>query len=139
MAHDDLNPDKDPFGPPAVSTVVQCLHCGEQYDSYRIEWRISHDADGNPHGFWCCPIPGCNGIGFGFDILPIDPHYRDEHGGWSMSDDEDDEFDEFDELDDDFDDGFEFGDSLEFEPIDRERISPTTAPRVGRSDDDIPF
>ena len=136
MAHDDLNPDKDPFGPPAVSTVVQCLHCGEQYDSYRIEWRVEQNADGQPHGFWCCPIAGCDGKGFGFDILPIDPNYRDEDGE-SLWDDDDG--DELDELDDDFDDGFEFGDSLEFEPVDRDRISPSSAPRCRSSEDDIPF
>src|SRR5438552_1727941 len=25
-------------------------------------------------GFWCCPVPGCSGTGFGFDILPVDPN-----------------------------------------------------------------
>lgn len=134
MADNDSNPNHDPFGPPAVSTVVQCLHCGEQYDSYRIEWRVETDADGKQHGFWCCPIPGCDGIGFGFDILPIDPDYRDENGGWCGGDDEDDDF----EYDDDLADTFEIGDTLEFEPVERERISPTTTP-PGDGADDIPF
>ena len=31
-------------------------------------------------GFWCCPIPGCDGRGFCFDIFPTDPEWRDEHG-----------------------------------------------------------
>jgi hypothetical protein len=106
MAHDHLNPDNDPFGPPAISTVVHCIHCGEEYDSYRIEWRIERDLDGQSHGFWCCPMENCDGKGFGFDIFPVDPEYRDENGElmW-CSDDEDDEDDEFeDELfkDDDF-------------------------------------
>jgi hypothetical protein len=131
MADNDSNPNHDPFGPPAVSTVVQCLHCGEQYDSYRIEWRVETGADGKQHGFWCCPIPGCDGIGFGFDILPIDPNYRDENGGWCGGDDEDD--DEFDGED------FEFGDTLEFDSIDHERISPTSGPRAEPLDDDIPY
>ena len=64
MAHDSLNPDNDPFGPPAISTVVHCIHCGEEYDSYRIEWRIEHDPDGKSHGFWCCPMPRLRRQGF---------------------------------------------------------------------------
>ena len=49
-------------------------------------------------GFWCCPTPGCDGKGFGFDIFPIDPDYRDEQGNlmW-MEDDDDEEYDEVDE------------------------------------------
>lgn len=110
MAHDSLNPDNDPFGPPTISTVVHCIHCGEEYDSYRIEWRIERDADGQAHGFWCCPTPGCGGMGFGFDIFPVDPDYRDENGElmWcsdvdELDDDdfEDDELAEFDEDDED--------------------------------------
>ena len=60
----------------------------EQYQSHLIEWRIETDADGKQHGFWCCPTPDCGGMGFGFDILPTDPNYRDEHGGWVHCDDE---------------------------------------------------
>jgi hypothetical protein len=99
MADDPLDPQGDPFGPPEVSIEVECLHCGEQYDSYRIEWRVTTDADGKQHGFWCCPTPGCGGMGFGFDILPTDPDYQDERGGWVWCDDED--IDE-DDLDEDF-------------------------------------
>lgn len=95
MGYDPLNPDTDVFRPPAIPTLVGCLHCGEAYDSYRIEWRILQSATGEPHGFWCCPIPGCDGKGFGFDILPVDPDYQDERGGWVRDSDEgDDEFDE---------------------------------------------
>ena len=42
---------------------------------------------GKTQGFWCCPMPGCDGIGFGFDIFPVDPEYRDERG-WFADDDE---------------------------------------------------
>lgn len=92
--YNPLDPTGDPFGPPAISTLVACLHCGQEYDSYRIEWRIETNADGIPHGFWCCPIPGCDGTGFGFDIFPVDPEYHDEDGElmW-VSDDEDEEAD----------------------------------------------
>lgn len=79
----------DPFRPPEVAVAVQCLHCGEEYESYLIEWREGACGDGEVRGFWCCPTPGCDGIGFGFDILPTDPNYRDERGGWVWDDDSD--------------------------------------------------
>ena len=85
--YDPLDPDRDPFRPPAVPTLVACLHCGQEYDSYRIEWRVE-EAEGRAHGFWCCPVPGCGGRGFGCDILPVDPGYRDERGGWVYDDEE---------------------------------------------------
>jgi hypothetical protein len=102
--YNPLDPSSDPFGPPKISVLVSCLHCGEEYDSYKIEWRIETDADGKKHGFWCCPIEGCDGRGFGFDILPLDPNYRDERGGWVYCDDEDEEL------------GEEFEDQGDFEP-----------------------
>jgi hypothetical protein len=95
MSHNPLDPSGDPFGPPEISCEVECLHCGQQYQSYLIEWRIETDAEGNQHGFWCCPTPGCGGVGFGFDILPTDPNYHDERGGWVYDDDDDEE--EYDE------------------------------------------
>jgi len=94
MTYDPLDAQADPFRPPAVPTSVECLHCGQEYDSCLIEWRVEALADGCQHGFWCCPTPGCDGRGFGFDILPTDPEYRDERGGWVMDDEgEDDEDD----------------------------------------------
>ena len=87
---DDQPSKSDPFYPPEISILVGCLHCGQEYDSYRIEWRVEKTCDGQSHGFWCCPIPGCDGKGFGFDILPVDPDWRDERGGW-VSDDNGDE------------------------------------------------
>jgi hypothetical protein len=96
-----LDPDRDVFKPPKISTLVHCLHCNEEYDSYRIEWRLMTDNKGRPYGQWCCPISGCDGAGFLFDIFPVDPDYRDEEGNlvWDVDDDESDEFDE--EWDDD--------------------------------------
>ena len=41
MSRDPLSPEGDPFGPPAIPTLVGCLHCGEEYESYRIEWRYA--------------------------------------------------------------------------------------------------
>lgn len=91
--------DNDPFRPPKQPTLVGCLHCGEEYESYLIEWRESVAADGKREGFWCCPIPGCSGAGFGFDILPVDPNYRDENGGWTSGTEDDDDWDEADGID----------------------------------------
>ncbi|MBN2578594.1 MAG: hypothetical protein JXB10_06340 [Pirellulales bacterium] len=90
MSDNPLDPQADPFKPPEIPIEVHCLHCDQEYDSYLIEWRECISADGTPQGFWCCPTPGCDGIGFGFDILPTDPNYQDEHGGWVSFDDEED-------------------------------------------------
>ena len=97
------DPHADPFAPPELSTEVCCLHCGETYDSWQIEWRVSANAEGGEHGFWCCPIPDCDGKGFGFDILPTDPNYQDERGGWVFDGDDDGEDEEGDDAGD-FDD-----------------------------------
>jgi hypothetical protein len=96
--YDPLDAEVDPFHPPAIPTLVGCLHCGEEFDSYLIEWRVERDADDKPRGYWCCPTPNCDGRGFGFDIFPCDPEYRDENGELMWSDDgfdEDDLIDEF--------------------------------------------
>ena len=109
----------------------------------QIEWRVERDADGNSHGFWCCPMPGCDGKGFGFDIFPVDPEYRDENGElmW-CSDDGDDDEDEFD--DDEFDDeAFAEFDELDDEDEEEEDWllddeAPSRGPRPA-PDEDIPF
>jgi len=143
MTHDALNPDSDPFGPPAISTIVHCIHCGEEYDSYRIEWRVEHDADGGVHGFWCCPMPDCDGKGFGFDIFPVDPEYRDENGElmWCSDDEDEDEFE-----DDLFTDGeFSVVDGDDDEDDDEDEADwffDDEAPSHGslpERDEDIPF
>lgn len=101
----DDDPD-DGYGPPAIPTLVGCLHCHEEYESYMIERRRERDADGVFRWWWCCPTPGCGGRGFGNDIFPVDPEWVDSDGsrGW-VQDDSDDE-DEFDlgMADDDDDD-----------------------------------
>jgi hypothetical protein len=41
MASDDSSElSGDLFRPPEISILVACLHCGQEYDSYRIEWRV---------------------------------------------------------------------------------------------------
>ena len=66
----------DPFCPPAEPCRVRCLHCGREYDSSQIVWRSGENGS-----FWCCPTPGCGGMGFGFDIHPADsPVWEDDDG-----------------------------------------------------------
>lgn len=114
---------EDPFRPPDEPVQVRCLHCGQEYSSDQIVWRKDDD---DPQGFWCCPIEGCDGMGFQFDIHPVDSDLWidddeddladdapaiGEDGKQALLDDEDD-FEEFDiddeELappeEDDFDD-----------------------------------
>jgi hypothetical protein len=131
MTYDPLNPDNDPFGPPTIPTIVHCIHCNEEYDSYRIVWRVETCSDGKQHGFWCCPIEGCDGRGFGFDIFPVDPEYRDERTGELMwiSDDDDDE-------DEDSEYGEEFGLDDNSTSLNDE-VSPEI--NFTDRDDDIPF
>jgi len=96
---------EDCFRPPDEPCLVRCLHCGEEYTSDRIVWR--RDPDGQ--GFWCCPVDGCDGIGYTFDIHPIDGP-DGEYVGWSCFDDED-----YDEEDEDFEEDFgeEFGEEFD--------------------------
>jgi hypothetical protein len=75
----------DPFRPPAEPCEVFCIHCGNTYMSDQIVWR--QDADGK--GFWCCPVAGCDGAGFGFDIHPAD-------GSTWVDDEEEVEYDQTD-------------------------------------------
>lgn len=107
LDNDPLEPCEDGFEPPKNSVLVSCLHCGEVYESYRIEWRVQTGGDGRPHGFWCCPINNCDGVGFGFDIFPVDPDYIHEQSGEKMwvEDDvsDEDDMDDMDEFDDSHD------------------------------------
>lgn len=72
--------NQDSCRPPTSATPVKCQRCGQEYESSRIEARLEGAADGRP--LWCCPIPGCNGRGFGFNILPVNRHYHNEEGDW---------------------------------------------------------
>lgn len=122
-------PVKDGMHPPTIPEMVQCIHCGEEYDSWRIEWRVFEDEDGSSHGMWCCPMPGCDGKGFGIDIYPVDfpadGCWQDEDGReLQMVWDDDDDEEEGDDVDWEMSDG---PDSFD-EPADGDV-----------SDDDIPF
>ncbi len=124
MTHDQPPPEawEDCFHPPSLSTLVHCIHCNEEYDSWRIEWRVYTHEDGSTHGFWCCPIKECDGKGFGFDIFPVDPTYVDPDGrdmGWSNSD-EDEEGEEDEESDDEEEDDVDWDEEDDEEEEERE-------------------
>ena len=115
MPKHEPNPETDPYRPPAIPTEVCCLHCGQEYESYLIQWREETDDRGHLHGFWCCPTPGCDGKGFGFDIFPTDPEYRGADGEpmWFTVDDDEEDEDEaaeaFADETEPFDDSFDLG------------------------------
>lgn len=136
-----LEPDPY-FCPPPVPTLVHCIHCNAEYESYLIEWREYLGRDGEREGRWCCPMPGCDGVGFCFDIFPVDPEWRDEHGNKVWYDDDEGEEGEFDdEVEDEFDE--QLADELDavdddagLEPFSPERNDRRPAPP---RDEDIPF
>ena len=119
---DPDRPVLDGMHPPTQPQLVVCIHCGEEYDSWRIEWRV----DDAGHGLWCCPEPGCDGAGFGVDIYPVD---YDSEGYWYDPDgrelhcggDDDDEFDDEDE-DPDADPFTAYDPSDSFNEIDEDDI-----------------
>ncbi len=98
-------PDTDPFKPPKLNTVVACLHCNEEYDSFKIHW-VEDASWGVGGGYWACATPGCDGKGFCFDIFPTDPEWRDENGEkvWIEDAESDEDEEAFDDEDDDDDD-----------------------------------
>ena len=67
---------EDCFRPPDEAVQVECIHCGNEYSSDAIVWRSVPGKD--IKGFWCCPIPGCDGVGFQFDIFPVGTWDDDE-------------------------------------------------------------
>ena len=92
----DASPaERDPFRPPTVPVMVHCLHCDQEYESYLIHW-VEETTEADIPGFWWCPTPGCDGKGFGFDIFPVDPDYRDEQGNLMWTEDDDEDYDEAD-------------------------------------------
>jgi hypothetical protein len=102
---ENLEPCEDGMHPPDVPTEVFCLHCQKVYESYLIEWRVRTYHDGQRRGFWSCPMPDCDGVGFGIDIFPTDPEAQNDRGFvWCNDDDEeeglDEEIGEFDQLTD---------------------------------------
>ena len=57
---------EDTFRPPQKPCEVFCLHCGKEFSSDKMRWKRRRGE-----GFWCCPTPGCSGVGYQFDIFPV--------------------------------------------------------------------
>jgi len=116
--HDAPPPEDDPMGPPRMPVEVYCIHCGNVYMSDRIQWQP--DSESFDGGTWVCPIDGCDGAGFCFDIYPTDPDIARQFGVEYFDEEEDEEG---------FVDDFSVPDP------------PTNSPRTPRifGDDEIPF
>ena len=91
-------PEDDPMGPPKVPCEVECIHCGNVYLSSEIRWQP--DPKGPGGGWWVCPIEGCDGAGFCFDIFPTNPDVGRGFGveSWDFEEDDDDEADYDDDV-----------------------------------------
>lgn len=87
------------FPPPDEPIEVYCLHCGKEYMSSEMK-RPEEDANGLD--MWGCATEGCGAAGFGCDIFPTDPEWKDPRGLLHIMPDSDD--DETFEWDDDEDD-----------------------------------
>jgi hypothetical protein len=68
----DLHTPDDLFAPPTAPVLVFCLHCQRVYESYLIHWKSQQFPNGQSEGFWRCGTPDCDGIGYEFDIFPVD-------------------------------------------------------------------
>jgi len=140
----------DCFRPPDVPTLVRCLHCGQEYESFRITWRDNDEREAEVDaipGFWCCPTPGCDGKGFGFDIFAVDSDCPDERGQW-VDDGYDDECEAWELMEPEFDtllwsDIDDFGptrvDGLLGDPTPPGFTDPSYKRSEGVDDEDIPF
>jgi hypothetical protein len=102
----------DCFGPPQAPVECFCLHCGHIYMS---DLLLAIDVDGTTH--YACPVKDCDGMGYKFDIFPVNDD--DEEGGWVECDDdaefEDDES-EFDEVGSEFEDTLDPNGDIPFDP-----------------------
>jgi hypothetical protein len=63
---DDWAYNDNGYDPPVVPVSVRCYVCGEAYTSDRMvfEERFGEDE------LWRCPTDQCDGVGFGYDVLP---------------------------------------------------------------------
>ncbi len=72
------DPDGDAaFPPPAEPIEVHCIHCGRTFTSSEM---VKRWIEGTAEYAWCCPDESCDGVGFCFDVWPVDPDWRDEEG-----------------------------------------------------------
>ena len=101
----------DCFGPPATPVECFCLHCGHIYMS---DLLLGVDVDGTTH--YACPVKGCDGMGYKFDIFPVndedDEEWVDDEEVW----DEEEESDEFPAAELEFEDTLDPDGAIPFDP-----------------------
>jgi hypothetical protein len=116
-------PRDDCFGPPDAPVECFCLHCGHIYMS---DLLLAIDVDGTTH--YACPVKGCGGMGYKFDIFPVNDD-DDPDGGWVEFDDETD-------IDEDEEDA-DLAETESFDqPFDAEGEIPFDPPREWSPEDD---
>ena len=108
------------MGPPPTPVEVECIHCGSIYMSDEIRWEP--DPNGPDGGWWVCPIEGCDGAGFCFDIFPTDPKVAEQFGVHTWECDESEDYEEFEEFDDTLDPGTDLDPPASDRTIDEDDI-----------------
>jgi hypothetical protein len=73
----DEDDDDGAFPPPEEPVEVRCIHCGKEFLSSAMVKRWQEHMS---EFAWCCPDDECDGVGFCFDIWPLDPDWRDASG-----------------------------------------------------------
>jgi hypothetical protein len=81
--------------------MVYCMHCGKEYISSQMAPPDGPRTPSMLAGFWWCPTPGCDAGGFGLDVFPVDPDWKDPKGLLHIMSDEDEEEDDFEWDEDD--------------------------------------
>ncbi len=79
------------FPPPDEPIMVFCMHCGKEYMSSEM---VPPDGTRSPimmDRMWWCGTPGCSAGGFGLDVFPVDPEWKDPKGLLHIITDSDEE------------------------------------------------
>jgi hypothetical protein len=93
------------FPPPDDPIMVYCMHCGKEYMSSEMippsggKQRRAARTPEMMEGIWWCATPGCNAGGFGLDVFPVDPEWKDPKGLLEIIPDSDDDEFEWDDED----------------------------------------
>ncbi len=131
---------EDCFAPPSEPTMVGCLHCGQTYWSSEIRWV---KEEGDEMGFWRCPVPDCSGIGFQFDIWPLNEADDGEEFGDEDWDDDEDLEDE--DMEGEYDGDLFDGDDEDWNEDEEDREEKpkdkgfTRDPFLNTDNEDLPF
>ena len=86
--------DDQYFAPPSQPVEVFCLHCGNVYCSSEMKFVPAANGactQNGVQGDWYCAAPGCDGIGYGFDVHSIEEW---EANGCSDDDCDEEEFED---------------------------------------------